>query len=137
MIKEHKANYNGIGACVFVKEVFDPERFGVATIDWNTNKITKIVEKPTNPESKYAVTGLYSYDDRVWDIIRGLKLSARGEYEITDVNNWYVKNSTMNFVKCISPWIDAGTHDSLVEATLSIKNVREFKKKLMKQKATK
>ncbi len=137
LIKEHKANYNGTGACVFVKEVFDPERFGVATIDWNTHKITKIVEKPTNPESKYAVTGLYSYDDRVWDIIRGLEPSARGEYEITDVNNWYVNNGIMNFVKCTSPWIDAGTHDSLVEATLSIKNVRAFKRKLMKQKATK
>ena len=136
LISAYEKSYNGIGACVFVKQVFDPERFGVATIDWNSNKITKIVEKPTNPESKYAVTGLYAYDNKVWDIIRGLKPSDRGEYEITDVNNWYVNNSKMSFVQVDSPWIDAGTHESLVEATLSIKNHRAWKSKMKAMKQT-
>mgnify|MGYP003125142172 CR=1 FL=1 len=134
LLTEYTKSYDGKGACVFLKEVFDPERFGVATIDWSTRKITNIVEKPTKPKSKYAVTGLYAYDNNVWDVIRGLEPSARGEYEITDVNNWYVKNSTMDFVQVDSQWIDAGTHDSLVEATLAIKNYREFKKNTMKQK---
>lgn len=134
LINEYKQNYAGKGACVFLKEVWDPERFGVATVDWHKMLITEIVEKPKNPKSKYAVTGLYAYDNNVWDVIRDLKPSARGEYEITDVNNWYVKNSTMSFVKVDSQWIDAGTHDSLVEATLAIKNHRAWKKKLLKQK---
>jgi glucose-1-phosphate thymidylyltransferase len=133
LIEEFNKSYKGKGACVFLKEVFDPERFGVASIDWTTRQITKIVEKPVKPESKYAVTGLYAFDSQVWEVIKGLKPSARGEYEITDVNNWYVNNSSMSFVRVNAHWIDAGTHDSLVEATLAIKNYRKFKKNLMKQ----
>lgn len=136
LIKEFKKNYNGEGACVFLKEVFDPERFGVASINWDTRKIKKIVEKPTKPESRFAVTGLYAYDNNVWDVIKGLKPSARGEYEITDVNNWYVNYSQMGFVTVDAQWIDAGTHDSLVEATLAIKNYREYKSNVVKQTIT-
>lgn len=133
LIEEFNKNYDGKGACVFLKEVYDPERFGVASIDWTSRRITKIVEKPKKPESRFAVTGLYAFDSRVWEVIKGLKPSARGEYEITDVNNWYVNNSSMSFVTVNSQWIDAGTHDSLVEATLAIKNYRYFKKNSVKQ----
>ena len=135
LIKEFNQHYDGVGACVFLKEVYDPERFGVATIDWDKRRIKTIVEKPSKPKSRFAVTGLYAYDNRVWDIIKALKPSKRGEYEITDVNNWYVNNNnSMSFIMVDAQWIDAGTHDSLVEATMAIKNYRHWKKEQAKKK---
>ena len=104
------------GAMFFLKEVKDPHRFGVAELSKNNKKIINIIEKPLKPKSRFAVTGLYLYDNRVFKIINTLKLSNRGEYEITDVNNFYVKEGTSYFFKTNKFWIDAGTFDSLLEA---------------------
>lgn len=103
------------GAVVFLKEVSDPQRFGVAEI--LGEKIVKIEEKPENPVSNLAVTGLYLYDNKVWDIIKTLKPSDRGELEITDVNNFYVEKRSMNFDLIHGWWTDAGTIESLYRAT--------------------
>lgn len=119
------------GAMVFLKDVHDPERFGVAEIDWDTQKIKSIEEKPTKPKSNYCVTGLYIYDNRVWDIIKRLKPSGRGELEITDVNNQYVQWSDMEYKIVNTPWVDAGTFDSLLSATNQIVNYRHFKRKMI------
>ena len=102
------------GATIFLKDVHDPERFGVATLDGN--KVTEIEEKPSAPKSPYAVTGLYLYDHRVFDIIKTLKPSGRGELEITDVNNAYIKEGVMKAVFVKENWTDAGTFESLYEA---------------------
>lgn len=104
------------GAKVFLKDVPDAERFGVATIDGRN--IVKIEEKPQHPESKYAVTGLYCYDPYVFDVIRTLKPSARGELEITDVNNFYVQQKTITHQIVHGDWTDAGTFPSLLRATM-------------------
>jgi len=103
------------GAKVFLKTVDDPERFGVAEIAGE--KIVNIEEKPSQPKSNYAVTGLYMYDPQVWDIIQNLKPSGRGELEITDVNNFYVQQGTMTYETLSGEWTDAGTFDSLVKAS--------------------
>ena len=103
------------GAMVFLKEVQDPERFGVATI--SGNKIVKILEKPKKPETNYAVTGLYLYDHEVFKVIKTLKPSARGELEITDVNNYYINKGLMKYSLVRGAWTDAGTFDSLRRAT--------------------
>lgn len=100
------------GAMVVLKAVNDPERFGVATISRCPDKIVKIVEKPKKPESNLAVTGIYFYDRRVFEIIRMCKPSGRGELEITDVNNYYVDAGQMQFVTMDGWWTDAGTHES-------------------------
>lgn len=106
------------GAMVVLKDVNDPQRFGVATTDVDTTsvprrmRITKIEEKPKNPESNHAVTGIYFYDHRVFQIIRKCKPSRRGELEITDVNNCYVKSRLLSFVHLDGWWTDAGTHES-------------------------
>ncbi len=102
------------GAKIFLKEVEDPERFGVPEIV--NGKIISIEEKPTVPKSRYAVTGLYLYDGQVWDAIRGLKRSARGELEITDVNNFYVNQGTMTHAVLKGSWTDAGTFETLLRA---------------------
>jgi len=104
------------GAKIVLKQVSDPERFGVAEIEGD--KVIGIEEKPEKPKSNWIVTGLYIYDNQVFDIIRTLKPSARGEYEITDVNNAYIKQGTMSFVKTKDEWIDAGTFDSLLRANI-------------------
>lgn len=110
------------GATVVLKEVHDPERFGVASFS-KDGAIKNIVEKPKKPASNWAVTGFYLYDNRVFDVIKTLKPSARGEYEITDVNNFYVKEGTMDHFKLKKFWVDAGTFDSLYLAnTLVRKN---------------
>ena len=93
----------------------DVERFGVAEVAGES--VVNIVEKPTNPVSDLCVTGLYVYDSYVWKIINGLVPSGRGELEITDVNNWYVKNGLMKFKKLEGFWSDAGTPESLAQAT--------------------
>jgi glucose-1-phosphate thymidylyltransferase len=106
--------WNGEGARVVLKRVEDPQRFGVATIGkvGDNSGIIKIVEKPENPESDFAVTGIYFYDSRVFDIIRTCKPSSRKELEITDVNNAYVGSGQMGFVLMPGWWTDAGTHES-------------------------
>ncbi|MEM6673010.1 MAG: sugar phosphate nucleotidyltransferase [Planctomycetota bacterium] len=105
----------GNGAKILLKEVHDPQRFGVATLDGD--KVAKIVEKPKQPESNLAVIGIYMYDGRVWDIIHRLEPSDRGELEITDVNNWYIDDGSMSFEVLDGWWTDAGTFESLHAAS--------------------
>jgi len=102
------------GARILLKEVRDPHRFGV--VGFKGSKITSIVEKPRKPKSKYAVTGIYMYDNRVFDIIEKLKPSHRGELEITDVNNAYLKSGELEHSMLDGWWTDAGTFDSLLRA---------------------
>ncbi len=100
---------------IFVKEVHDPERFGVASVSPRDRKVINIVEKPTNPESNWAVTGLYLYTPHVFSLIPDLKPSKRGELEITDINNWYVHscNSYAHFMENF--WHDMGTPEGILE----------------------
>ena len=104
-----------VGAKIMLKEVDDPERFGVAELDGD--KVLSIVEKPKAPKSNKAVIGIYMYDGRVFDIIKTLKPSDRGELEITDVNNWYIEDGSMTFEVLNGWWTDAGTFDSLIKAS--------------------
>lgn len=99
-------------AHIFLKRVEDPERFGVATVDSNNN-VTKIVEKPKAPESNYAVTGLYLYSSHVFDIAKDLKPSARGELEVSDINDYYVKNGKMTSTIMDGYWSDMGIPSSM------------------------
>jgi len=103
------------GATVFLKKVNHPERFGVAVLDKN-KKLIAIEEKPKNPKSQYAVIGLYIYPTDVFDFIKNLKPSARGELEITDVNNFYLKQGRMQHVFVDGFWSDAGTLPTLLRA---------------------
>jgi glucose-1-phosphate thymidylyltransferase len=102
------------GARVLLKEVHDAERFGVAQI--SGDKIVNIEEKPKQPKSNYAVTGIYMYDGSVFEKIHQLKPSHRGELEITDVNNAYVREGTLTFSYLDGWWTDAGTFESLLRA---------------------
>ncbi|MFB0844162.1 sugar phosphate nucleotidyltransferase [Paenibacillus oleatilyticus] len=102
------------GAHVFLKKVPDPERYGVAELA--DGRIIRIVEKPDNSPSHYAVTGIYLYDSNVFDVIRSLKPSMRGELEITDVNNAYAAAGKLSYSMLSGWWTDAGTHRSLMEA---------------------
>jgi glucose-1-phosphate thymidylyltransferase len=95
------------GAKILLKEVPYPERFGVAEIQ--DKKIIKIIEKPKQPKSNYAVTGIYMYDQEVFSVIKSLKPSDRGEMEITDVNNYYLENNTLTYDVLPGWWADAGT----------------------------
>ena len=99
------------GARILLKEVSDPQRFGVATV--SDNKITGIEEKPAKPKSNLAVTGIYFYDHQVFDIIRRLKPSKRGELEISDVNNAYIEKGMLEYDILEGWWSDAGTFESL------------------------
>jgi len=103
------------GAKIFLKEVPDPERFGVPIIEGN--RILGIEEKPKKPKSSYSVIGIYMYDNQVFDFIKTLKPSDRGELEITDVNNEYIKNNIMTYDIIDGWWTDAGTFESLFKAT--------------------
>lgn len=103
------------GAKILVKEVHDPERFGVAEIDGD--RVVSIEEKPEKPKSNYAVTGIYMYDSSVFEIIDGLEPSERGELEITDVNNHYIREGVMTWEQLKGWWTDAGTFDSLLRAS--------------------
>lgn len=102
------------GARVVLKSVHDPERYGVAALD--EQHIIEIEEKPKAPKTSFAVVGLYFYDDQVFDIIRGIKPSARGEYEITSVNNEYIARRQLRYDVYDGEWTDAGTFESLQEA---------------------
>ena len=111
LIEEVKAySIQASGARVILKEVSDPERFGVARFE--NGKITEILEKPENPPSSQIVTGIYFYDHRVFEIIRGLKPSQRGEYEISDVNNAYLQRGELSYGEFQGEWTDAGTFPS-------------------------
>lgn len=112
-----RASNNPEGATVFAYYVNNPEQYGVVTFDANHQAIA-LEEKPKNPNSNYAVTGLYFYDNAVIEIAKALKPSARGELEITDVNKCYLERGKLN-VECMGrgySWLDTGTHDSLLEA---------------------
>lgn len=105
----------GTGAKILLKEVHDPQRFGVPELDGD--KVLRIEEKPADPRSNFAVIGVYFYDATVFDVIRNLVPSARGELEITDVNNHYINRGEMTWGKLDGWWTDAGTFDSLLRAT--------------------
>lgn len=100
----------GTGARVMLKQVHDPERYGVARLDGAN--VVEVLEKPKVPPSDWAVTGIYFFDGRVFDIIRTLAPSGRGEYEITDVNNAYIQGKAMTFGRFAGWWTDAGTFPS-------------------------
>ncbi len=102
------------GAKIFVKEVADPNRFGVATI--KNNVVTKIIEKPKNPESPFAVTGLYLYDQTIFEKLKMLSPSERGEYEISEINQMYIDQQQLLSKIITGSWSDAGTHESLYVA---------------------
>jgi glucose-1-phosphate thymidylyltransferase len=102
------------GAKILLKEVSDPQRFGVAEL--KEDRIIRIEEKPVAPKSNYAVTGIYFYDGTVFDIIKTLKPSGRGELEITDVNNQYIEKGLMTWNLLEGWWTDAGTFESLLRA---------------------
>ncbi len=113
------------GAKLFLKEVPDPERFGIAQVE--QAKIISIIEKPERPLSNFAVTGLYLYDSDVFQIVKTLTPSKRGELEITDVNNYYVEKGLAKYEVIEGEWIDAGTFDSLLHASvLMLKKNKEF-----------
>ncbi|MFA6513961.1 MAG: sugar phosphate nucleotidyltransferase [Patescibacteria group bacterium] len=103
------------GAKIFAKHVPDPERFGVVKFGEDM-KAEKIIEKPQEYLSNYAVTGLYVYDKRIVEIAKSMKPSARGELEITDVNNWYLEKGELEVAMVEGEWLDAGTFDSLLKA---------------------
>ncbi len=120
-----KTEKNG-GATLFAYRVKDPQRFGVVEFDSNKN-VVSIEEKPQMPKSKYAVTGLYFYDNNVIDYVKDQKPSKRGELEITDLNNTYLKNNKIS-VEILGrgfAWLDTGTHDSLLQASQYVKTIED------------
>ncbi|HEX5874019.1 MAG TPA: sugar phosphate nucleotidyltransferase [Pyrinomonadaceae bacterium] len=108
----------GSGAKIILKKVPDPQRFGVPRLDGS--RVISIDEKPAKPKSEYAVIGIYMYDNEVYDIIRSLKPSNRGELEITDVNNAYIARDAMTWEELEGWWTDAGTFESLLRASILV-----------------
>jgi len=120
----HSANTRESGATVFAYHVNDPERYGVAAFNTD-NQVISLEEKPQNPKSNYAVTGLYFYDQKVVELANHLKPSARGELEITDLNKLYLDSNEL-FVEMMDrgyAWLDTGTHDSLLDASQFISTI--------------
>ena len=120
----HSANTRESGATVFAYHVNDPERYGVAEFNAD-NQVISLEEKPQNPKSNYAVTGLYFYDQKVVELANHLKPSARGELEITDLNKLYLDSNEL-FVEMMDrgyAWLDTGTHDSLLDASQFISTI--------------
>jgi len=113
----------GRGAKIHLRKVENPQRFGVPII--SGDRIVKIEEKPKHPKSDYAVTGLYMYDPSVFDIIKTLKPSGRGELEITDVNNAYIERNEMTYSIVDGWWSDAGTFDSLLRSNILVASQSE------------
>jgi glucose-1-phosphate thymidylyltransferase len=122
-IGEYVSNFEqqGEGAKILIKEVHDPERFGVP--ETSSGKITSITEKPSLPKSNYAVTGIYMYDPEVFDIAETLEPSGRGELEITDVNNAYIERGRLTYDILKGSWTDAGTHKSYARANEQAREV--------------
>ncbi|NCO12531.1 MAG: spore coat protein [Candidatus Pacebacteria bacterium CG_4_10_14_3_um_filter_34_15] len=118
------------GARIFIKDVKDPQRFGVVEFDEN-NRATSIEEKPKTPKSKYAVTGMYIYDNTVIEKVKKLQSSDRGELEITDLNNLYLEEQSLDVAFVDGRWFDTGTFESLHEAIIFVRN-RELAKKKIK-----
>ena len=116
-IRQAKEDYEkqASGAKILLKKVHDPNRFGVPELDGE--RVLQIEEKPENPKSDYAVIGIYFYDSTVFDVIKTLKPSGRGEMEITDVNNYYINRGAMTWNELDGWWTDAGTFESLLHAT--------------------
>jgi glucose-1-phosphate thymidylyltransferase len=116
-IRAAVADYHrqGSGAKIILKKVPDPQRFGVPRLEGK--RVVRIDEKPAKPQSDYAVIGIYMYDETVYDIIRDLKPSGRGELEITDVNNAYIERDAMTWDELEGWWTDAGTFESLLRAS--------------------
>ena len=121
------------GARVFLKAVPDPERFGIAEV--RDGRILSIEEKPASPKSNLAVTGLYLYDHTVFDRIRGLTPSRRGELEVTDLNNLYLREQSLGCETLDGEWIDAGTFDSLLAAGLMAQRYAERNSGLLRRAA--
>ena len=121
----------GYGAKVFLKYVDDPERFGVAVCAnfGMYDEILEVVEKPKEYKSNMAITGLYIYDSTLWDKIETITPSARGEYEITDIQNLYLKEKTLRFDVVQGFWSDAGTYDSLLESAIHVANKKRLDSK--------
>jgi glucose-1-phosphate thymidylyltransferase len=117
-----KFRHQGSGAKILLSEVTDPQRFGVPVIE--DDRILRIEEKPTEPKSAYAVIGVYMYDNRVFEIIKTLKPSGRGELEITDVNNQYIEWGDLSWDVIDGWWTDAGTFDSLLHASNLVARMR-------------
>jgi glucose-1-phosphate thymidylyltransferase len=114
------------GATVFAYAVQDPQRYGVVEFDEHRKAIS-LEEKPANPKSRYAVTGIYFYDDRIVGVAESIRPSPRGELEITDVNRWYLERGqlTTELLGRGMAWLDTGTHDSLLEASLFIQTIEK------------
>ncbi|MCL1851181.1 MAG: glucose-1-phosphate thymidylyltransferase RfbA [Bacteroidetes bacterium] len=119
-------NNNPEGGIVFAYHVSDPERYGVVEFDDNMNAIS-IEEKPKQPKSNYAVPGLYFYDNSVVEVAKNIQPSTRGEYEITDVNKYYLKHSKLKVCKMSrgTAWLDTGTFKSLIDATQFVQVIEE------------
>ncbi len=111
-----KLNYYDSWCHIFLKEVSDPERFGVPVFQGMDRHLIKVEEKPEKPMSDYAVTGLYMFNDEVWSVIDTLKPSERGELEVVDLINWYIDRGKTTHSELKGFWSDAGTPDSLVHA---------------------
>jgi glucose-1-phosphate thymidylyltransferase len=118
------ANRKTQGATVFAYQVSDPERYGVVEFD-DVGKVISLEEKPTEPKSDFAVTGLYFYDQNIVEIVKGIQPSPRGELEITDVNNAYLKAGLLDvqLMRRGFAWLDTGTHESMMEASSFIQTI--------------